>query len=181
VKPHKNLPRLIQAFAPVAARSGSERALLVLAGCNDREAAAASLRSHARHHGVDDALRFLGRLDPQQLAVLYRLARVFAFPSLWEGYGLPVLEAMASGTPVLAGDTPALREVARDAALYAAPESVAELTTGLVRLWSDDRLRLRCTERGRAIASATGWEESARAVLGIYREVLAKPGTQSAG
>ena len=119
-----------------------------------------------------EALHFPGFLQPRELACLYRLARVVAFPSLWEGFGLPVLEAMAAGTPVLAGDVPPLREVAGDAALLVNPLSVEALAQGLERLLSDQELRQELAERGAGRARATSWDQAAAGVLRAYREAL---------
>ena len=113
VKPHKNLERLIEAFHLVRKR-GLDHLKLVLIG--DEISKYAALRRAVHQHQLHKYVRFLGYLPEETLAVMYRLAGVFVFPSLYEGFGLPPLEAMASGTPVVTSNVSSLPEVAGDAA-----------------------------------------------------------------
>ena len=113
VKPHKNLERLIEAFHLVRKR-GLDHLKLVLIG--DDISKYAALRRAVHQHQLHKYVRFLGYLPEETLAVMYRLAGVFVFPSLYEGFGLPPLEAMASGTPVVTSNVSSLPEVAGDAA-----------------------------------------------------------------
>ena len=103
------------------------------------------------------------------------MASVFAFPSLYEGFGLPPLEAMACGTPVLTSKVSSLPEVAGDGALLVDPYSVEEIATGLARLLDDDDLRRDLVARGRARAAAFSWERSARAIHDGYLRALGQP------
>ena len=118
VKPHKNLERLIQAFDLVR-RRGLDHLKLVIIG--DEVSKYAALRRAVHRHQLHQYVRFLGYLPEATLAVMYRLAGVFVFPSLYEGFGLPPLEAMASGTPVVTSNVSSLPEVAGDAALLVDP------------------------------------------------------------
>ena len=118
VKPHKNLERLIEAFHLVRKR-GLDHLKLVLIG--DEISKYAALRRAVHHHQLHKYVRFLGYLPEETLAVMYRLAGVFVFPSLYEGFGLPPLEAMASGTPVVTSNVSSLPEVAGDAAVLVDP------------------------------------------------------------
>ena len=118
VKPHKNLERLIEAFQLVRSR-GLDHLKLVLIG--DDISKYAALRRAVHHHQLHKYVRFLGYLPEETLAVMYRLAGVFVFPSLYEGFGLPPLEAMASGTPVVTSNVSSLPEVAGDAAVLVDP------------------------------------------------------------
>ena len=118
VKPHKNLERLIEAFHLVRKR-GLDHLKLVLIG--DEISKYAALRRAVHQHQLHKYVRFLGYLPEETLAVMYRLAGVFVFPSLYEGFGLPPLEAMASGTPVVTSNVSSLPEVAGDAAVLVDP------------------------------------------------------------
>ena len=118
-KPHKNLPALIDAYARIASRHAPP---LVVAGAWDQRYPQA--RERAARLQLGDAARFLGPVNERDLPALYSAATLFVFPSLYEGFGLPVLEAMACGTPVACSNTPGLAEVADDAALLFDPHSV---------------------------------------------------------
>ena len=118
VKPHKNLERLIEAFHLVRNR-GLDHLKLVLIG--DEISKYTALRRAVHRHQLHKYVRFLGYLPEETLAVMYRLAGVFVFPSLYEGFGLPPLEAMASGTPVVTSNVSSLPEVAGDAAVLVDP------------------------------------------------------------
>ena len=118
VKPHKNLERLIDAFHLVRNR-GLDHLKLVIIG--DQISKYAALRRAVHRHQLHKYVRFLGYLPEETLAVMYRLAGVFVFPSLYEGFGLPPLEAMASGTPVVTSNVSSLPEVAGDAAVLVNP------------------------------------------------------------
>jgi alpha-1,3-rhamnosyl/mannosyltransferase len=172
VKPHKNLERLIRAFAIVRAQSGRRDLRLVLIG--EDVSRYNSLRRTAEEAGVRPDVRFFGFVPHQTLAALYRMASVFAFPSLYEGFGLPPLEAMACGTPVLTSSISSLPEVAGDAALLVDPYSVEEIAEGLARLLDDDGLRHSLVARGRARAAGFSWERAARAILDGYLRVLGR-------
>ncbi len=169
-KPHKNLVRLVEAFLAVA----PPRADLVLAvgGVWDPrydEAKTAAAASPLRHR-----VRFLGPVDDGDLPALYSGALAFAFPSLYEGFGLPVLEAMACGTPVVTSATSSLPEVTGDAGLLVDPRSTDALAAALARLCDDESLRADLSARGRARASRFSWSRTARAHLDLYRELVAR-------
>jgi len=178
VKPHKNLERLIRAFALVRAQSGRRDLRLVLLG--DDVGRYNSLRRTAEEAGVRPDVRFFGFVPHQTLAALYRMASVFAFPSLYEGFGLPPLEAMACGTPVLTSKISSLPEVAGDGALLVDPYSVEEIAEGLGRLLDDDELRQSLVARGKARAAAFSWDRSARAIHDGYLRALGKPVPETA-
>lgn len=165
-KPHKNLARLVEAFARV---SGSCR--LVLAGTQDPRFPEA--RAEAERRGLNDSVLFLGEVSEQRLAALYGAADVFVFPSLAEGFGLPLLEAMAAGVAVVASDIPVLREVAGDAALYFDPLDGSDMSDALVRVLSDGALREALATRGTERARAFSWRRTAEMTLAVYQEALA--------
>jgi glycosyltransferase involved in cell wall biosynthesis len=153
-EPRKNLPRLLEAFASYRAAGGELG--LVLAGTAPDPGAP----------GVRVAR------DPD-LPALHRNAAALVLPSLHEGFGLPALEAMHAGTPVLAADVPALREVCAEAARYADPRDVAALATGLTELATVPPLREELRRRGTARAAEFSWRASARAHVSAYEQAIA--------
>jgi glycosyltransferase involved in cell wall biosynthesis len=117
-------------------------------------------------------VRFPGYIAEEDVAALYSLATVFAYPSLWEGFGLPVLEAMACGTPVLTSDVSSLPEVAGDAALLVPPTDVEAIADGLTRLLDDAALRSDLAARGLHRVAAFSWERCARETLAVYTSIV---------
>jgi glycosyltransferase involved in cell wall biosynthesis len=168
VKPHKNLERLIEAFDLVR-RRGLEHLKLVLIG--DEISRYAGIRRAVHFHQLHKYVRFLGYLPEETLAVMYRLAGVFVFPSLYEGFGLPPLEAMASGTPVVTSNLSSLPEVAGDAAVLVDPYQPEAIADGIERVLCDERLRRELRARGLARARQFSWEASVWRVREIYGEV----------
>ena len=168
VKPHKNLERLIRAFDLVR-RRGLDHLKLVLIG--DDISKYAALRRAVHQHQLHKYVRFLGYLPEETLAVMYRLAGVFVFPSLYEGFGLPPLEAMASGTPVVTSNVSSLPEVAGDAAVLVDPYDPSAIADGIHRVLTDADLRQALKRKGIARARQFSWETSVRRVRAIYDEV----------
>jgi glycosyltransferase involved in cell wall biosynthesis len=173
VKPHKNLERLIRAFALVRGQEGNEDLRLVLIG--DDVSRYASLRRTADEAGVRQDVRFFGFVPHETLAALYRMATVFAFPSLYEGFGLPPLEAMACGTPVVTSRISSLPEVVGDGALLVDPYSEQEIAHAIARLLDDEDLRRRLVERGLERAASFSWERSVRQIHAGYLKALGRP------
>jgi len=167
VKPHKNLERLIDAFSLVRKR-GLDHLKLVLIG--DEISRYAALRRAVHQHQLHKYVRFLGYLPQETLAVMYRLAGVFVFPSLYEGFGLPPLEAMASGTPVVTSNVSSLPEVAADAAVLVDPYDPGAIADGIQRVLTNEDLRADLRRRGLARARQFSWEQSVRRVREIYSE-----------
>jgi glycosyltransferase involved in cell wall biosynthesis len=168
VKPHKNLERLIDAFHLVRTR-GLDNLKLVLIG--DEISKYTALRRAVHQHQLHKYVRFLGYLPEETLAVMYRLAGVFVFPSLYEGFGLPPLEAMASGTPVVTSNVSSLPEVAGDAAVLVDPYSPQAIADGIYAVLTDEKLRREMVLKGIARAGQFSWEQSVRRVRAIYSEV----------
>jgi glycosyltransferase involved in cell wall biosynthesis len=168
VKPHKNVERLIHAFHTVR-RSGCDQVKLVIIG--DEISKHPSLRRAVHRHNLHKHVRFLGFVSDETLAVLYRLASVFVFPSLYEGFGLPPLEAMASGTPVVTSNVSSLPEVVGDAALLVDPYDVQSIAGGLLRVLNDATLRDCLRARGLARVKQYSWERSVQQIHTIYEEV----------
>ncbi len=172
VKPHKNLERLIEAFDLVRQR-GFDHLKLVLIG--DEISKYAALRRAVHSHQLHQYVRFLGYLPEETLAIMYRLAGVFVFPSLYEGFGLPPLEAMASGTPVVTSNVSSLPEVAGDAAVLVDPYRPEAIADGIARVLGDEALRRDLRAKGLARARQFSWEASVRRVREIYGEVAQAP------
>ncbi|MCL5961425.1 MAG: glycosyltransferase family 4 protein [Chloroflexi bacterium] len=167
-KPHKNLSRLIEALAHVRREIDLD---LVIAGKEDKRYPGA--RITAEKLGVLDHVKFLGGVAEEDLPALYNLADLFAFPSLSEGFGLPALEAMASGTPVVCSRGSSLTEVVGDAGLLFDPYAVGEIAGAIKLVASDADLRARLSARGIQRASQFTWEKTAGQTLAVYREALA--------
>jgi glycosyltransferase involved in cell wall biosynthesis len=172
VKPHKNLERLIDAFHIVRSR-GLDHLKLVMIG--DDISKYASLRRAVHQYQLHKYVRFLGYLPEETLAVMYRLAGVFVFPSLYEGFGLPPLESMASGTPVVTSNVSSLPEVAGDAAQLVDPYDPEAIADGIYRVLTDVDLRRELRRRGLARAHQFSWETSVRRVREIYGEAANVP------
>ena len=166
-KPHKNLPALIDAYAQMSSRHAPR---LVIAGAWDHRYPQA--RERAARHNLDDAVHFLGPVDERDLPALYSAATLFVFPSLYEGFGLPVLEAMACGTPVACSNTASLAEVSNEAALLFDPHSVTAIRDAMVELIEDHSHRARLSEQGLARAGRYSWQATAAATLHCYRQLL---------
>lgn len=172
-KPHKNLGRLVHAWALVMARwqdAWGERPALVWAGPQD-----------SRFPDVIEAFRkapfayALGRLSDEELVRLYQGAEILVHPSLYEGFGLPVLEAMACGVPVACADRPALNEVASGAALLFDPEDEEAVAGALLALLTAPERRQALAEAGLVRAARFTWPAAARATLAAYRQMLGRP------
>jgi glycosyltransferase involved in cell wall biosynthesis len=166
-RPHKNLRALIDALGQIPAAG---RPVLVLPGyptAHERE-----LREHARSLGLHDDVRFPAWVSADELEGLWALASAFVFPSLYEGFGLPVLEAMARGVPVACSNASSLPEIAGDAALLFDPRSAPEIAAALGRLLDDPQLRERLQTLGRQRAESFSWELTARLTLASYARAL---------
>src|SRR5213075_3252929 len=134
----------------------------------------ASLRRAVHRYKLNKYVRFFGFVPDKTLAVLYRLARVFVFPSLYEGFGFPPLEAMACGTPVITSNVSSLPEVVGDAALLIDPLDPTAIAQAIRRVLMDSDLRDDLRQRGLRRVKDFSWERSVRRVREIYEEVLAE-------
>lgn len=166
--PNKNLVRLVQAFA-AARQQWGDGAKLILAG---RESTGGdTVRAAIREAGIGDSVSCLGYVPDPVLPALYSAARVFCYPSLQEGFGLPVLEAMSCGTPVVTSRGSALQEVANDAALLVEPQHVSELRNALTRAYLDDALRTRLRTAGLERARRYSWRATATILAEVYQDL----------
>jgi glycosyltransferase involved in cell wall biosynthesis len=171
IKPHKNLDRLIEAYAELRSRGVEGYKLLII---GDEVSKYANLRRLVHKFQLHQHVRFLGFVSDVTLASLYRLATVFVFPSLYEGFGLPPLEAMTAGAPVITSNVSSLPEVVGDAALLIDPNDSHSIADALARVLCDSSLRADLIRRGLARAQEFSWERSAARVHEVYRE-LARP------
>jgi glycosyltransferase involved in cell wall biosynthesis len=173
IRPQKNIPRLVEAFA--VARTELENdpryrnLRLIIIG--DEISKYPAVRRAVMQSRVEHSVRFLGFVPFDTLRVFYDLASAFVFPSLYEGFGLPPLEAMASGTPVVASEIGALPEAVGDAAMLVNPENVFDIARGIREVLLNDELRSVLIEKGRRHAATFSWERTAKEVTGIYRQV----------
>jgi glycosyltransferase involved in cell wall biosynthesis len=166
-RPHKNLARLLDAVAQIPAE---RRPMLVLPGYATPHEA--ELRERATTLGLDGSVVFCQWLSAEDLEGLYALAAAFAFPSLYEGFGLPVLEAMARGVPVATSARGSLAEVAGDAALVFDPEDPAAIRDAIERLLGDPELAAALRAAGRERATLFSWERTAQLTAAAYERVL---------
>jgi len=173
IRPQKNVARLIEAFAVLRSEmeQHSEFGDLRLVIIGDELSRHPAVRRAVIATRVAPYVRFLGFVSTQTLKVFYRAASVFAFPSLYEGFGLAPLEAMACGTPVVASSISALVEAVGEAAELVTPDNVFDIARGLREILLDDARRRTLIEAGRAQARRFDWNQTANCVLDIYREI----------
>jgi glycosyltransferase involved in cell wall biosynthesis len=169
LQPRKNQIGLIEAFADLVKSFPQLRHRLVLAG--KETWFAPKVREAARASGVGDRIRFLGFVTDEDLFYLYNACDLFVFPSFYEGFGLPVLEAMACGRAVTCSNTSAMPEVADGAAILFNPHSKQEMTGAMADLLRDAELRARMERLGQQRAAHFSWEQSARRTLDVYYDV----------
>jgi glycosyltransferase involved in cell wall biosynthesis len=172
IKPHKNLVRLIEAFAELRKSSFEQVKLLII---GDEISRLPALRRSVHRHKLHKHVRFLGYLPDRTLAILYRLAAVFVFPSLYEGFGLPPLEAMASGTPVVTSNVSSLPEVAGDAAVLVDPYDVDSIVEGLRLVLDNPAAAADLRRRGLERAREFSWERSVEKTRQVYQAIGGRP------
>jgi glycosyltransferase involved in cell wall biosynthesis len=178
VKPHKNVERLIAAFAKVREDSEFEDLTLIVVG--DEISKYPSLRRAVARHKVRGSVRFFGFVPEPTLVALYKIADVFVFPSLYEGFGLPPLEAMANGTPVVTSNISSLPEVVGDAALTVDPYNIDDIARAIRRILNEPDLREKMIKSGYERAGHFSWECSVSQVHRAYQQVLGIQQTSSA-
>jgi glycosyltransferase involved in cell wall biosynthesis len=173
VSPHKNAVRVIEAFSALKTRLERDQAYpdLKLIIIGDDLSGNPDLRRTVVRSGVQNDVRFLGFIPIEVLRTFYDEAKVFVFPSLYEGFGLPPLEAMAHGTPVVTSNVSSLPEVVGNAAVMVNPENVFEIMRALHRVLMDASLRERMKERGYRQVAKFSWDASVRRILEVYREI----------
>ena len=173
ISPHKNVVRIIEAFSALKAQLEKDDKFpdLKLIIIGDELSKQPDLRRTVVRSGVQNDVRFLGFVPIEMLRVFYDAAKIFVFPSLYEGFGLPPLEAMAHGTPVVTSNTTSLPEVVGNAAVLVNPENVFEIMRALHRVLLDHPLREKLKQRGYEQVQRFSWDDSARRILAVYQEV----------
>jgi glycosyltransferase involved in cell wall biosynthesis len=169
IEPRKNLLTLVRAFEEIL-RASPLRPQLVIAGrpgwlMDD-------LFAYIKNAGLDDRLRFTGYLSDEDLSALYSSCRAFIYPSLYEGFGLPPLEAMACGAPVITSRIPSITEVVSHAAHLVEPTDTQALAQSIIKLLEDGRERERLRAAARERAAEFTWEKTAAQTFEIYRQAL---------
>jgi glycosyltransferase involved in cell wall biosynthesis len=175
VSPHKNAVRLIEAFSALKGELEKDQLYpdLKLIIIGDDLSGNPDLRRTVIRSGVQHDVRFLGFIPIEVLRIFYDEAKIFVFPSLYEGFGLPPLEAMAHGTPVVTSNVSSLPEVVGDAAVLVNPENVFEIMRALHRVLTDQALRERMKQRGYTQVTRFSWDASGRKILDNYARVAA--------
>jgi glycosyltransferase involved in cell wall biosynthesis len=183
ISPHKNLVRIIEAFSALKAELDKQEKFpdLKLIIIGDELSKHPDLRRTVIRGGVQNDVRFLGFVPIEVLRIFYDAAKIFIFPSLYEGFGLPPLEAMAHGTPVLTSNTTSIPEVVGNAAVLVNAENVFEIMRAMLRVLLDQPLRDRLKARGYEQAKKFSWDESASKILEVYEEVGHKRKSWSLG
>jgi glycosyltransferase involved in cell wall biosynthesis len=168
LQPRKNLVRLIRAYARLRSEREDFRPQLVIVG-RKLWLTSEIFDEVKRQRWADDVI-LTGYVADEDLPALYRAARAFVYPSLFEGFGLPPLEAMASGTPVVTSDVSSLPEITGDAALLIDPNDERALANALIEIMNNDRLRAELREKGLAQAKKFTWRDAAEKTLRLYQE-----------
>lgn len=169
LRPHKNIAGLMRALALIPPEA---RPLVAIPGYETPYGD--ELRRIAFQSGVAEDARFLGWVSAEMIAGLYRVADALIFPSRYEGFGLPVLEAMQRGLPVISSQASSMPEVAGDAAVYFDPDDPAQMAAAIRTVLADPDLRASMAQRGLARAERFSWVDAAAATLDVYRTVLGR-------
>ena len=167
-KPHKNLPLLVRAWQNLAEEYHALPPLIIAGAWDNRYPEAKELVQQ-QYSGC--MVRFLGPVSDEDLPALYNSALGFIFPSLYEGFGLPVIEAMACGTAVICADSSSLPEIAGEAALLFPPEDEADLQRCVLRIWQDEQLRVELEQKGIIRSADYSWQTTADRTLAHYRRM----------
>lgn len=172
IRPQKNIPRLIEAFSVARAKLGPEFDDLRLLIIGDDITRHPEVRRAVMLSRVENRVRFLGYVPFSTLRIFHETATAFVFPSLYEGFGLPPLEAMASGTPVIASSASSLPEALGGAALLVNPENVFDIARGIKDVLTKPELREEMIAQGLVQARKFSWAKTARLVLRVYEETI---------
>lgn len=168
VEPRKNIERLVRAMARIEAHRARPISLVIVGSLAWGHE---GILKAIEEIGVQDRVRFLGYVDTRSLVALYSMCEVFIYPSLYEGFGLPVLEAMACGAPVITSPNGSLHEIAGDGAAYIDPYSVDDIAETLCELLANPGLRDALRRQGFARTAQFSWDKAARQTLELYRSI----------
>lgn len=173
LEPRKNVRTLIEAYARLPERLRQEFSLVVAGARGWKNS---DVQDTVGRLGVEDHVTFAGYIDRADISTVYSMAEVFVYPSLYEGFGLPILESMACGTPVITSNTSSMPEVAGEAAELVTPTDTDELASALTRVLDDEALRLDMRARGLERSGEFTWERCARETVGVYEKVYRSGG-----
>ncbi|MEM6795878.1 MAG: glycosyltransferase family 1 protein [Acidobacteriota bacterium] len=168
-KPHKNLDNVVKAYAKAVETEGLEQSLVCV---GDRSSIESRVRQRAEQLGIDDRLILLGHVDQELLPAVYQGASLFLYPTLYEGFGLPVVEAMASNVPVITSNTSALKEIAAGYAHLVNPLDLEAMTAAIVQCVKDRDHRTSLRKVGKRRSQDFSWEVAARRTLAVYEKCL---------
>ena len=168
--PRKNVAGLINAFAKIAAED--PEIVLCLPGKRDKEQENSEILVEALN--LEDRIKFIGFVPNEDLPLLYSAAEIFIYPSFYEGFGLPPLEAMACGTAVLCSDTSCLPEISGKDGVYFSPYNTIEMAEKIWKVLKNEDLRLKLAKQGLKHSQKFSWEKAARETIAVYNKVLAK-------
>jgi len=171
LEPRKNLARLVEAFSILKSKTKLPHKLVILG--RESWGYEPVFEAVERHNECSDIV-FTGYVDEDDLPLVYNLADALAFPSLYEGFGLPLLEAMACGVPVVTSKVSSLPEVAGKAAILVDPYNVEEIADGLAAVLEDEALRQALINKGLDRAKKFRWEEAAAQIIHAYEEVISE-------
>jgi len=171
LEPRKNLNRLLEAVHLVRQHPATREVALVHAGPEGWHPE--EITATVERLALDGAVRFLGYVPARELRALYALARGFVYPSLWEGFGLPLLEAMSCGCPVVASGVSSIPEVAAGAAVLVDPNRVDDIAGGIAAVWEETSMRADLIRRGLERARNFTWDRAARETAAVYEAALA--------
>jgi glycosyltransferase involved in cell wall biosynthesis len=171
-KPHKNLDTVVQAYARARQLAPFDAPLICV---GNRSGSEFKIRQRAEHLGIGDQVRLLGHVAQEALPAIYQGATLFLYPTLYEGFGLPVIEAMASGTAVITSNTSALKEIAQSYALLVDPLDIPAMAKAIAQCMAEPEHRAALARLGLRRAQDFRWEKTARQTLGVYRSVLGVP------
>ncbi len=169
--PHKNHARLLDALARTRELTGTP---IPLVCCGARVGDYDRVGERARELGLEPTTIFPGFVSPKELRGLYELATALVFPSLFEGWGLPVCEALSAGLPVASSSSTGLRDLVRDAGLIFDAESTEEIADAVQRIWTDEKLRQTLARRGRERSELFSWDRTARLFRAHYRRIAGR-------
>jgi len=175
LKPHKNLTTLLKAFDIMTYESGVDCGLVLVGkkeGFISGDSEITAMIEKSRN--LSERVTLTGYIEDKDLPVIYNLASVFVLPSLYEGFGLPPLEAMACGCPAVVSDIPSIREVCGDAAYYVDPYDAGLMAQRIYRVFSDETLRQSLQRKGSERSKLFGWEDSAGKLINIFVEVMSE-------
>lgn len=169
LEPRKNVKTLIKAYSALDPKTRKEHPLVIAGGKGWLNS---DIPSIVKKSGISDNVLFAGYISSEDISGVYSQAALFVYPSLYEGFGLPILEAFACGTPVITSNTSSIPEVAGDAAMLLSPADADQLTAAIERLLKNKGIRDEFRARGLARASMFSWEKCARETLEVYNKVM---------